>query len=100
MLGYRVEDKVLIGGVGEETGLEGHGGAVGVGEVTADHRPENLLVSFVDQTVHPFRARYLLQMVIATDLEPGYPEHREAVVATVLDGEVEHGKTRTYPGSS
>src|SRR6266571_7380177 len=89
MVGVQVDDEVLVRGVGEQARHQRHRRAVPGREVAGGELAEQLLVLEARLAVEQVGVAGLLEMVVLAELEPGHPEHREAVEAALVDEEVE-----------
>src|SRR4051812_42842337 len=83
---------MLVGGVGEHAGAQGHGGAVRRREVACCGLAQWCFVDRTRLALEIIWVDVLLEMMIETDLEPWHVELREAVIPSLRDHEVEHRK--------
>ena len=102
-----VEDEVLVGRVGEQAGAQRHGRAAPVREVAFGEGAQQPLVFRVRLAPDVLGRSALAPVVVAAELEAGHLPFGQAVVAALLDLEVEHreavrreeaGPARAQPG--
>ena len=87
-----VQDEVAVGAVGEEARLEHEGGSGPVGKVAPREGAEQLLVLRLGLAVHRVGIHLLPPVMVLAELEAGDEEAGEAVVAALLDLQVEDGE--------
>lgn len=75
-----VEDKVLVRGVSEHTGGEGHGGFAGFGEIASRTVAQHFFIPFRRFPVESIRLDYLLEVLVEPDFETRDVIDRKAVV--------------------
>src|SRR5918994_7993462 len=83
---------MLVGGIGEHAGAQGHGGAVRRWKVACGGRAQWCFVDRARLTLEIVWVDPLLEMMVKTDLEPWHVVLREAVISSFRDHEVEDGK--------
>src|SRR5919107_32873 len=88
----QIKDEVVVRGVGEHAGLQVHGGASAVGEVSLGEAPEELLVAVVGLAVKLVGASGLVQVEVLAELEARHAEDGKAVEATLVHEQIEDGE--------
>src|SRR5215207_10261673 len=84
---------MLVGGIGEHAGAQGHGGAVRRRKVACGGHAQWCFIDRARLALEIVRVDPLLEMMVETDLEPWHVVLREAVIPSLRDHQVEHGKS-------
>ena len=87
-----VEDEMLVRGIGEHAGAQGHGRAVRRRKVACRRLAQRSFVVGVGLSLEIVRVDPLLQMMVKADLESRHVVLWEAVVSPLRDHQVEHRK--------
>ena len=88
----RIEDEVLVWGVGEKTGSEGQNVPIRFREEARDSLPQHLLVLLGGYARKRIGLTPLPQMVIETDLEARHGPHRKLVEVSEVALEIRDRK--------
>src|SRR5215211_4364769 len=88
----QVQDEVVVGGVGEHAGLQVHGRAGAVGEVSLGEAPEELIVTVGGLAVELVGVSGLVQVEVLAELEARHAEDGKAVKATFVHEQIEDGE--------
>src|SRR5215213_1899263 len=95
-IGQHIEDEMLVWGIGEHAGAQGHGWAVRRRKVARGGLAQWRFVTGVRLPLEIVGVNSLLPMMVKTDLETRYVVLWEAVVAPLRDHEVEHREPLRY----
>ena len=70
-IGMGIQDKMLVGGVGEQARLEGQRWPCRLREISPGKIPQNLLVVRMRLSIHPVRVYLLVQAAQPLEAQPG-----------------------------
>src|SRR5918994_5447556 len=84
---------MLVRGIGEHAGAQGHGRAVRRREVACGGIAQRRFVGHARLSLEIVRVDLLLKVMVETDLESWHVVLREAVISSLWDHEIEHRKS-------
>src|SRR5829696_9421981 len=85
---------MLVWGIGEHAGAQGHSRAIRRWEIARYRLAQGCFIDRARLALEIVRVDPLLEMMVETDLEPWHVVLREAVIPSLRDHQVEHGKPR------